>query len=79
MIERAIRREQGHPNDRLTISRDTAVGGGVRKFRKLLTSLGNVTRSIHALFGAVDNKRLLRGGFRKDTYCLSSLLQHEHV
>ncbi len=36
---------------------DTAVGGGVRKFSlvpRLLTSLAKVTRSIHALFGAID-------------------------
>ncbi len=57
-IEWAVRREQGHAGAGPTISRDTAVGGGVRKFplvRRLLTTLGNVTRLIHALFGAVDN------------------------
>ncbi len=57
MFEWAVRQEQGHPGDGPTISRDTAVGGGVRKFplvRQLLMSLGNVTRSIHALFGAID-------------------------
>jgi hypothetical protein len=59
MIEWAVRREQGHAGAGPTISRDTAVGGGVRKFplvRRILTSLGNVTRSVHALFGAVDKE-----------------------
>jgi hypothetical protein len=56
-IEWAVRREQGHAGAGPTIAKDIAVGGGVRKFplvRQLLISLGNVTRSIHALFGAVD-------------------------
>ncbi len=57
MFEWAVRQEQGHSGAQPAILKDTAAGGGVQKLplvRQLLTSLGNVTRSIHVLFGAVD-------------------------
>ncbi len=59
MFEWAMRREQGHAHAGLTVSKNAAVSGSVQRLplvRQLLTSLQNVSRSIHLLFGAVDNR-----------------------